>query len=94
MVRKAGWAAVCILETADPLRFPTQQSPGLTENSTKRENIRWAVVLWAKNVRGELIRVDKKATVSQITTDSTQSMQKNMKWGLFSLSTISTAQPP
>lgn len=95
--RKAGWAAVCILETADPLRFPTQQSPGFTDNSTKKRKYPMggsSLGQQCQSRTAKLLRVDKKATVSQITTDYAQSMQKNMKWGLFSLSTISTAQPP
>lgn len=81
VVRKAGWAAVCILETADPRRFPTQQSPGFTDNSTKKRKYPVGGSSLGQQCQrrmAKLLRVDKKATVSQITTDYTQSMQKNI----------------
>ncbi len=61
--------------------FHSQPSLGFTENGPKRENIQWAAVVWTKmpcwckRRMGRLVRDDRKATVTQITTRYNQSMQ-------------------
>ncbi len=59
----------------------TQPSLGFTENGPKKINIQWAAVVWTKmpcwgqRIMGRLVRDDRKATVTQITTRYNQGMQ-------------------
>ncbi len=64
--------------------FHAQPSLGFTENGPKRENIQWAAVVWTKmpcwcqRRMGRLVRDDRKATVTQITTRYNQGMQNTI----------------
>ncbi len=64
--------------------FHAQPSLGFTENGLKRENIQWAAVVWTKmpcwclRRMGRLVRDDRKATVTQITTRYNQDMQNTI----------------
>ncbi len=64
--------------------FHAQPSVGFTDNGPKRENIQWAAVVWTKmpcwcqRRMGRLVRDDRKATVTQITTPYYQGMQKTI----------------
>ncbi len=78
-------AGLSISKTVDLLGFlHTTISMVYREWSEKRENIQWATVVWTKmpgwcqRRLGRLVRDDRKATVTQITTCYNQGMQNTI----------------
>ncbi len=87
MVVGAGRAGLRISETADLLGFSrTSISKGLQRMVRKRENIQWQQLCGRKclvDVRGQrrmdrLVRDDRKATITQITTRYNQGLQNTI----------------
>ncbi len=85
MVVGARRAGLSISKTADLLFYScTNISRVYREWSEKRENIQWPAVVWTKmpcwcqRRMGWLVRDDRKATVTQITTRYNQGMQNTI----------------